>query len=183
MLTFLLLTLAITTEESSARHVRSTDARILTLIDAGISCSATFRSLIATLNVSDVIVYIEPNLTRPTLGGYLAHSMVAKGQYRYLRIAVSIAGSERRLVSLVAHELQHAVEVAQAPDVRDQESLERLFSRRAIAFGCGGTSCFETRAAQSVDQRVKEELAARPSADCDGAGAELDDKVRPRFSP
>ena len=100
----------------------------MTLIDAGISGSATFRRLIVTLNDSDVIVYIEPIRTRQPLRGYLAHNIVARGQYRYLRIAVEIAGSERRLVSLLAHELQHAVEVAHAPEVRDPESLERFSS-------------------------------------------------------
>ena len=156
----MILALALTAQESSARHVRSTEPRIVTLIDAGISGSATFRGLIATLNESDVIVYIEPNRTRHALGGYLAHNIVAQGQYRYLRIAVEIAGAEHRLVSLLAHELQHAVEVAQAPDARDAEGLERLFSRLAVTFGCGGSSCFETQAAKDVEQIVRAELVA-----------------------
>jgi hypothetical protein len=50
------------------------------------------------------------------------------------------------------------VEVAQAPDARDAQSLERLFSRLTIAFGCAGSHCFETRAARDVEHIVKEEL-------------------------
>jgi len=160
MCTFMILALAMTTQDPSARHVRATEAKILTLIDAGVSGSATFRGLIATLNESDVIVYIEPKLTRQALGGYLAHNVVAQGQYRYLRISVDISGAERRLVSLLAHELQHAVEVAHAPDARDAESLERLFGRFAIKFGCGGTTCVETQAAKDVEHIVREELGA-----------------------
>lgn len=161
MLTLMVLALAITAQDSSARHVRSTEPKIVMLIDAGIAGSATFRGLIETLNESDVIVYIQPNRTRQALGGYLAHNIVARGQYRYLSISVEIAGSRRRLVSLLAHELQHAVEVAHAPEVRDPESLERLSDRLTIKFGCGVTSCFETQAAKDVEYIVKEELSAR----------------------
>ena len=160
MFTFMLLALMITTQESSARHVRTTEPKILRLIDAGLSRSATFRGLVAMLNESDVIVYVEPNLTRQTLGGYMSHHIVAHGQYRYLRIAVGIAGSERLLVSVIAHELQHAVEVAQSPDARDSESLKRLFRRLAIEFSCGHSDCFETKAAQDVGDVVEEEFAA-----------------------
>ena len=159
MLTLTILALALTAQDSPARHVRSTEPRIVTLIEAGIAGSATFRSLIETLNESDVIVYIKPNHTRQALGGYLAHSVVTRGNYRYLSISVQTAGSRRRLVSLLAHELQHAVEVAGAPEARDSESLERLFSGLAIKFGCPSTSCFETRAAKDVEHIVNEEFA------------------------
>ena len=161
MLTIMMLSLALTAQDSPERHVRATTPRILELIDAGLSRSETFRRLVATLNESDVIVYIEPKLTHQALGGYLAHNVVAQGNYRYLHIAVQTQGSERRLVSLLAHELQHAVEVAQAPEARDAESLERTFSRLAVMFGCGGTTCYETQAAKNVEHIVNEEFAAR----------------------
>jgi hypothetical protein len=163
MFTFMILTLAIAPQDSSARHVRATDPKILSIVDAGLSGSATFRGLIAALDASDVIVYIEPKRSRQALGGYLAHNIVAQGHYRYLHIAVETAGSRHRLVSLLAHELEHAVEVAQTPDARDAESLARMFSRLAVAFGCGGTTCYETQAAKDVEYTVGEELKARPT--------------------
>jgi hypothetical protein len=162
MFSFMILSLAITIQDSSARHVRAAEPKIVRLIDAGISTSATFRGLIAALNESDVIVYLEPNRARHILGGYLVHNVVAQGDYRYLRIAVEIAGSERRLVALLAHELQHAVEVARTPDARDSESLGRLFGELAIKFGCGGTTCFETQAAKDIERIVREEFVTPP---------------------
>jgi hypothetical protein len=158
MVTMLMLALAITTQDSPDRHVRATEPKILSLIDAGLSHSATFRRLLATLNDSDVIVYIDRKLTRQALGGYLAHNIVAQGGYRYLHIAIETQGAERRLVSLLAHELQHAVEVAQTPDARDEESLQRTFSQLAVTFGCGGTTCYETQGAKDVEYIVAEEL-------------------------
>jgi hypothetical protein len=153
--------LAITAQDSPERHVRASDSKILRLIEAGQSRSVTFRRLVATLNESDVIVYIEPKVTHQNLGGYLPHYIVASGGYRYLRLVVETGGSQRRLVSLLAHELQHAVEVAQAPDARDSESLQAIFSRLAVKFGCGSTTCFETQAARDVEHIVNEEFAGR----------------------
>jgi hypothetical protein len=155
----MILALALTTQDTSVRHLRATEPRILRLIDAGLSASATFRGVVALLNASDVIVYVEPKRTRQALGGYLAHNVVAQGDYRYLHIAVDIAGAEHRLVALLAHELQHAVEVASTPDERDTESLERMFSGLAITFGCAGTTCVETQSAKDVERTVREELA------------------------
>lgn len=158
MLTMMLLALAVTAQDSSERHVRAAEPRILALIDAGTTRSATFRRLIAALDESDVIVYIEPKVTRQALGGYLAHNITTAGAYRYLHVAIETAGSEGRLIPLLAHELQHAIEVAQSPDARDSESLERVFGRLAVRFGCGGTSCSETQAAKDVERVVGDEL-------------------------
>jgi hypothetical protein len=158
MVTIVMLALMITAQNSAERHVRTTEARILALIDTGLARSATFRNLVSALDASDVIVYIEPKLTRQNLGGYLAHQVVARGGYRYLRVAVEMQGAEGRLVPLLAHELQHAIEVAQSPEARDAKSLEKVFSRLAIQFGCGDTSCSETQAAKNVEYAVAEEL-------------------------
>jgi hypothetical protein len=158
MVTMVMLVVAITAQDASLHHVRSTDPRILSLIKSGLTRSETFRHLVATLDGSDVIVYVEPKLTRQALKGYLAHNIVANGGYRYLRIAVEINGSVRRLVALLAHELQHAVEVAQDSDARDPEGLERMFDRLAVKFGCGSTTCYETQAAKDVEHVVSEEF-------------------------
>jgi bacterioferritin-associated ferredoxin len=140
----------------SVAHVRTTEPRVLALVEQGIARSATFRRLIDALNASDVIVYIEPKLHRPALGGYLSHRMVARGGTRYLKIAVEVRGGEERVIALVAHELQHAVEVAQSPAVRDSVSMSHLFEQASIGDSCGG--CFETAAAIEMQERVLAEL-------------------------
>jgi hypothetical protein len=144
-------------------HVRTTEARILTIIELGVARSATFRRLVQTLDASDVIVYIEPKFNRSALAGYLSHRVIVAGPIRYVQIAVGMHGSENRLVALVAHELQHAVELAAATGVRDSESMARLFERASISFGCGG--CYETSAAIDVEEAVLTEMrAASPTS-------------------
>jgi hypothetical protein len=153
-----MLAVVIAVQALSIHHVRTTEPKIVSLVEAGMSRSATFQRLVDALDGSDVIVYVEPKQTRQALGGYLAHTIVSQGGYRHLHVAVDTRGSERRLVALLAHELQHALEVAQDPTARNAEDLDRLFSRLAIPFGCGGTTCAETQAAKDVEAAVSDEL-------------------------
>src|SRR6476660_2942860 len=119
MVTMTMLALALTVQDASVRHVRATEPRILALITAGLSRSATLQRLVATLDASDVVVYVAARRSRPALGGYLAHHVTVAGEYRYLRVAIDVQGTDNRLIPLLAHELQHALEVAQSPAARD----------------------------------------------------------------
>jgi hypothetical protein len=139
-------------------HVRSVEPRIAALIQVGARRSGTFRHLVAELDASDVIVYIESKQTRTSLGGYLVHGVTIGGGYRYLRVKVDLPGPDNRVIAVLAHELQHAVEVVRAPEAVDAPSLEKMFSRRAIGFGCDGSACYETQAARDVEHAVVQEL-------------------------
>lgn len=55
------------------------------------------------------------------------------------------------------HELQHAVEVALAPEVRDSSSFYVLFNRIGVHSICSG-ACLETTEAMDVQRRVAEDL-------------------------
>ena len=154
----MMLLAALAGQAASVRHVRASEPKIAALIEDGLARSATFRRLVESLDRSDVIVYIDPKLTRQSLGAYLAHNIVVSGGVRYLHIAIDTHGAESRIVPLLAHELQHAVEVATEPGVRDPRSVEQLFERLAIQFGCGGTSCTETQAAKDVEAAVSTEF-------------------------
>jgi hypothetical protein len=163
MASWLLLAIVYAVQDSSTAHVRTTEPRIQALIDEGIARSETFRRLVTTLDASDVFVYVEPKLTRGALGGFLAHDLAGRGGWRYVRVSADFHGSHRRLVALLAHELQHAVEIAQAPEVRDAKTLQDEFRRRAIKFGCGG-ECYETQAAKDIESIVNVELGQPQSA-------------------
>jgi hypothetical protein len=160
MFLILLVILAEPAPAAPTPHVRSTDARVLALIESGLTRSAAFRSMVMALDRSDVIVYIESKQARQQLGGYLRHGVVSQGGYRYLRLAVETHGSTRRLVSLLAHELRHAIAVSEAPQARDAETLERIFRELAVKFGCGSTLCYETQAASDIEHIVNNEFAA-----------------------
>lgn len=157
--------LSFAAQDVPIQHVRSSEPRILALINTGLARSATIRRLVDTLNESDVIVYIETQVTRESrqvhresLDAYLIHHVVDQGGHRYLRIGLGARGAEKRLIPILAHELQHAVEIARAPEVRDDERLRDFFSRTSLSFNCAGM-CYETQEAKDIQGTVNEELA------------------------
>jgi hypothetical protein len=144
--------------DSPYRHVRTTNTRVQQLLEFGVARSATFGSLLARLNASDVIVYIEQTTLMPkSLEGRLL-LMPISNQQRYLRIQIVREGSPEELVALIGHELRHAIEVADATDVRDEKGLERLYRR----IGTPSTTihAYDTDAAQTTGKRVRKELLA-----------------------
>jgi hypothetical protein len=141
---------------SDRRHLRAVDKRVSDAIADGLGRSATFASLVIALDRSDVIVYIETSRTMPSsLAGRM---LIAAGpaNQRYLRIQISAAPRGVELISLIAHELQHALEVAASPEVRDEQSLITLY--RAIGHGPRGQHKYDTIAAQNAGRQVRTEL-------------------------
>ncbi|HSC27374.1 MAG TPA: hypothetical protein VLD67_08875 [Vicinamibacterales bacterium] len=142
--------------ESPDRRVRTTDASVRKVLAAGLERSPTFAALMTALDRTDVIVYIEINRKLPTvIAGRLLIVPAATPQ-RYLRIEIAPGGSLLDLVATVGHELQHALEVGEAPDVRDAESLEELYARIGLR-GIGAHS-YDTPAAQKAGRRIRFEV-------------------------
>jgi hypothetical protein len=140
-----------------AFHVRATDPRAQEWISAGRSASRTFRTLLNRLSQSDLIVYVE--IVDRIIGGAAGHMyfVTATGSARYVRIEVVASGDFGGMVALVGHELQHAVEVADAPRVRDKSTLAMLYLGMSEN-GLGRTS-YDSIAARVTEERVKRELA------------------------
>ncbi len=139
------------------RRVRTTDKLLLRLMEEGLRRSVTFGDLVAAVNATDVIVYIQRvDKLPPTIAGQLMIVPVPN-QQRYLRIQVLARLSPFDTIALIGHELRHALEVAAAPDVRDQTGLTELYKR--IGTAGGQVHSYDTRAAQTSGRRVRVELA------------------------
>jgi hypothetical protein len=139
-----------------AFHVRATDASTREWLRIGAAESPTFRALLAKLVVSDVIVYI--GVVEKIAGGLSGQMLfvAATPGTRYVRVELVANGSEREMVALVGHELQHAVEIASAPHVRDRQSMAMLY----LAMGGNPRrSRFDSLAARVTEERVRGELA------------------------
>jgi hypothetical protein len=140
------------------RHVRAVGPRLTKVIAEGMRRSGTFAHLVLALNRSDVIVYIETGRSLPTtVAGRLVLAADTEGQ-RYLRIQVTGHATSDDLIALVAHEMRHALEVAESPDVRDQRTLIALYER--IGHPVSGLHQYDTIAAQDVGRKVKKELVS-----------------------
>lgn len=138
------------------RHVRSADRSIADVLAAGMRRSGTFAHLVLALNKSDVIVYIESGRVLPS--SIVGRLLLAAGPQgtRYLRIQVSGHPGSNDMIALVGHELRHALEVAESPDVHDQAGLIALYER--IGHPSTGIHQYDTLAAQNTGRQVKAEL-------------------------
>jgi len=140
-------------------HVRTIDSRLRMEIDEGLARSSLFRSLIARLDASDVIVYVEAECPMsPRLFGRLTF-MASGGGRRYVNVRISCALNDTERIAALGHELRHAVEIAEATSVIDTASLAREYRRigfasHAVPAGSG----FETRAAIDAARQVWAEL-------------------------
>jgi hypothetical protein len=144
-------------------HVRSTVAYVRTLIKEGYERSPGFRDLVDTLQRSNAIVLVQPG---SCAGGRIRSCLVSiDGSLveRQIRIKVDPQHTIRdRLIATIAHELQHAVEIAEQPDVFDAPGAMRLFRR--LAFGAcraGLSEECETERALATEDRVGRELARK----------------------
>ena len=95
-------------------HVRSSKPALSDLIQDGYARSPTFRRLVDRLNAVHVVVYVEFQITPQRQRGYLSHNIREAGEWRYLQVRLR-ARSRSIMISVLAHELQHALEVASDP--------------------------------------------------------------------
>jgi hypothetical protein len=115
--------------------------------------SAIVRGLVATLESSNVIVHIESSRTMPAGICGMTRFVISRGGFRYLRITIGADLSSNSRTAILAHELQHAYEVAASP-ADDLESVRQLFTDAGQRDG----EFFETLAALDTEKRVRLEL-------------------------
>jgi hypothetical protein len=148
------------------RRVRSMDWTASLLLKHGTERSARFRDLVATLERSGTIVYVEvrEESSRP-VGGRLVFVGEAAG-IRWVKAVVDSGTSNHlrtcqdvvRLTAILGHELQHAVEASRAPSLQDVREFERYFRAIGVA---EGPAVLDTLAARAVGKEVAEELRGR----------------------
>jgi hypothetical protein len=146
------------------RRIRTTDPRLMRLVRDGERTSETFRQLVARLRQSDVVVYLECGGGNGLADGQLTF-VSAVGGRRYLHVRVARMASADVQIALIGHELQHAVEIADAPAIVDASSLAREYQRIGYVSprGSPGLS-FDSEAAVQAGYKVLRELSGRPTA-------------------
>ena len=112
--------------------------------------SAIVRSLVATLESSNVIVHIVSSRNLPAGIGGTTRFVTSRGGYRYVRITIAVDLSQSGRTTILGHELQHACEVA-ASAADDAESVKQLFARNGRRVG----EYYETRAAVNTERLVR----------------------------
>jgi hypothetical protein len=151
--------------QEASTAVRPMDAGAVEACDHGRASSASFRALVESFDPERVVVHVETGVVR-TFGTAGATRLAgAAGHWRYVRITVDPDLPLDARTAVVAHELQHAREIADAAAVT-QSQVRQLFERigRPVQ---GAVDTYETADAVTAGMRVWRELrstAARSRA-------------------
>jgi hypothetical protein len=138
-------------------RVRPVTPFVRTLIDDTARRSLTVRDLLARLACTDTIVYVE--MTAATDVPVARTKLVASAPgVRFLRIGINVRLPFVDLAPMLAHELQHAVEIAEHDEVTDDAGMRRLYLQIGRA---RGADRYETDAAREVEWIVRGELRRR----------------------
>jgi hypothetical protein len=142
--------------EAVAFHVRASDPRSQWWLELGASESQSFRDLLTRLSESDLIVHVQLVDRLPVAGQ--TYFVTATASVRYVRIEVVPVKNTRDMVALIGHELQHAVEIADAPRIRDRQSLAQFY--RLMSGNSSSTTEYDSADARLMEERVRREMDA-----------------------
>jgi hypothetical protein len=152
-------------------RVRSTNGVILELVEEGRARSSTFRALVEAIEQSNGIVYMEfGHCAFGHLNGCLLPFIVSTPTDRYVRIVVTPDTrrvSRDQLLALIGHELRHALEVLEHPDVVDLVTMDAMYRHLGTPIA-GVQRGFETSAARAAGDAVSSELSRNPRLAQDG---------------
>ncbi len=143
-------------------RIRTAEAAVLELLQSGYDRSPTFRQLLGDLESSQWLVFVQPGrCPSKEMVGCLLHFVGRLDGSPYVRIIVNRLGQHPdRVISILAHELQHAREVTQDPTVVDVPTLRAMFKRighermRTVS-----AQLYETAAARKMGETVLKELS------------------------
>lgn len=131
--------------------------------------SPLFRALVDRLDRSDVVVYVDLDMRMPERTRGRLRFIGSAGGRRYLDVRIAHALDRRVEMAMIAHELRHAIEIADAREVVDARSMDRFYRR--IGFSLTAASWYESHAAVETGQAVLRELS-HPAGAAAEAGAE-----------
>ena len=134
---------------------RPVDPTAIETLDLALERSRVVRTLIETLERSNVVVHIQSSRGLPLGIAGTTRFVVSRGGYRYLRITIREQLTKETRVAILAHELQHANEIAGSP-ADNVIALRQLFQQCGMRDG----TYYETRAAQRIEDLVRAELKA-----------------------
>jgi hypothetical protein len=137
-----------------AGHVRSESPIVRAAIQQAMERSATFRSIVATIDASDSYVYVSE--------GHCGHgvracfvSVTAAGPNRMMWVKLDTRKADWDLMGSIAHELRHTIEVIGVPSIRDNARKYFFYQQIGIRSGAGAQ---ETQDAITAGNTVRSEV-------------------------
>ncbi len=147
---------AVASPPLSAR-LRPQSPRVATWLTRGLERSPTMRALAQQVERGDVIVYLEIAYALDPGVAACVTWMAASPSTRYVRVSMRPNLREADAVAMLAHELQHVVEVIDHPEVTSSEALAALYRRIGRRTGTKGVA-WDTLAALRAGDSARLEI-------------------------
>jgi hypothetical protein len=143
------------------RHIRSDNTRIEEAFRFAQDRSPAFRAVIDVLDASNCYVYLVEGACGMDGVRSCLRLIGAVPHARYVQIRIDSRQSLRAVVAQLAHELHHATEIADRPDVVDVQTLRAAYQQIGYE-GCGPRprECWETAGARRTERTVVEETTS-----------------------
>jgi hypothetical protein len=146
-------------EADSLSHIRPLTGSMQRFVAEGLARSPTIRALADELAASDVVVYVRPSPARSVVStGRLAFVGSAGGQ-RYVLVEIDCSLTLQTQLATLGHELRHATEVAQAPDIGSPADFAAHYARIGRVSGMEPRhESYETLGAVQAGRQVMREV-------------------------
>jgi len=138
-------------------HTRPLSPGVINLIEGASERSLIVTRLMKELEATDLVVYVSDSMPGVNAGPKSNLAFLAReGGLRYVMVRIDfwrLSPPER--IAALGHELQHALEIAAAPEVKSAASLAELYRRIGWE---GHEGRFESGDAQDTGHRVRAQL-------------------------
>src|SRR5262249_31647262 len=147
-----------------ASRLRPVSAFEAALVREGLCASPTLRALADRVDASDLTVHVSvQRLPDRRLAGRLRF-LAATPTDRVLLIDIAFGLDRYARIAILGHELQHAVEVAETSQIRDQDGFRRFYASHGVAGAV--PFAYETDAARQTEIAIRRELMRTSPHDC-----------------
>lgn len=137
-------------------RIRPTGPHAAATLERGLRFCPTVRALVEQLERSDLIVYVICERRPPGRSDASIQLVHATTEFRFVQIAIDIELALPQRLALLAHELQHALEVAGNPGIRDRASFLQYYEQIGVRHL--DPKALDTEAARQTGERVRQEL-------------------------
>ena len=135
-------------------RVRGSSPGIVEAIEQATEQSPTFNQLVTAITASDGIVYVHFGECGRNVLACLLLGVTQAGPNRILHIKVDRRRRGRDLMVAIGHELSHAVELLNEPNVVDATTAHNFYRRNAAI----DRYSLETEAAIEIELKIDKEL-------------------------
>jgi hypothetical protein len=141
-------------------RVRGDSEAMRLLLVSGLQRSPTFKAIVDRLEVSDLIIEVQCGQFKSVRQAGRTMLLSTRESVRYVLVEIACPMVDAAALEILGHELRHALEIASAPWVTDEQSIGKLYTQIGFS-SCtrtGGVSEFETADAIEAGERVHHEL-------------------------